>query len=208
MNIFFSAFFGAILSTIPIGPINLILMQLILDRRWRTWGICVSAAVLADGLVCLLSLKFFDFVNVQAGPYLKNSPVILSVFLIASGALSLFSKQTSKASTPAQSNFAYFVFSFFLTLCGPALVPFWLSWWSAVHQTSPSLLLAAIGFILGDFGIFAFYALLVRLFPRPGFELQKKISKVLSIILIVIGILVLIGWMNDVSLGDVIQFEK
>lgn len=199
MEIFLSAFVGAVFSTIPIGPINLILMQRMLERRWSSWIVGVSAAILADGTVCIISLNFFDFVKVHVEPFVTYSPLLLSVFLAASGLAMFFSKPLSDKTQYNRSSFGFFIFCFFLTLSGPALLPFWLSWWSTLHFAQPNTTTVALGFVLGDFTIFALYASLVVLFPKPGFEMQKKVSKGLAIFLVFAGLVVFVSWVAGYS---------
>lgn len=194
MDIFLSAFLGALLSTLPIGPINFVLMQFALSRRWEKWISCVVGVLCADAFYCFLSLRSFAALEASLKAFERFAPLSLALILTIFGLGMIFRRSDKQRDTPANFPAGQFFFGFLATLAQPALGLFWLSWWSVAHLGDPSLGLVASGLMAGDLIIFSFYAFLAKLFPKPDFSAARKLSQGVGWLLIVSAVFLILHW--------------
>lgn len=195
MELFLSALAGSLVSTLPIGPINLILMRLALLKQWRRWWACVFGVLLADGFYALMSLKYYQFLNEQISSFAKYSLPILACILMIFGISMLLGKYESGQETFGKTVSGYALFGVFATLIEPALPVFWLSWWTVAHLESPNLTFAGLGLIMGDIIVFGTYGLVGRMCPMPGRTFEKKIGRSLGVALMLISLILFYKWL-------------
>lgn len=191
MEAFFSALLGGILSTLPIGPINLVLIHLVMKRQLRSWITCVAGILLADAVYCLLALYLWDSSNELLLARFQNlaqyGQWFLSALFFILGLRLLLSRKVEEEEKEARKGL--FVFGFLVTFFQPLLPVFWLSWWlkaASFSWTNSSEIL--LGLSLGDLLIFSAYAALGYLLPRPGREVERWINRVIGLVFLAFSI--------------------
>ncbi|RZA23704.1 MAG: hypothetical protein EOP10_12000 [Proteobacteria bacterium] len=198
MEIFSSSFYGAIVSTLPIGPINLVLLQLALSRRWQEWASCIAGVTAVDILYSLLSLHFFHSFSYLIDGIKPYSPVILALLFMIFGISMLWPRPKGSKFSSESSPLSFLLVGSLATLVEPGLPIFWLSWWSFNAVASPELPVAGAGVLLGDLTVFAAYAGVAILFPRPGRTFEKKLTQAVGYIFVGAAIFLMIRWQGGV----------
>lgn len=174
---------GAVLSTLPIGPINLWLISLCWAKKYRQWWAVMSGIIIADTGIALgayfLADKLHDTWLVQASPSMALiQDYALGLVMIAIGVAMV--RQQSKLPS-ASSNHHVTHFSIrslqvggaiaagaLATLAQPGLAIFWSAWWLefASNRTDGRLNLIIIfmilGVFIGDILVFGTYWMIAR----------------------------------------------
>lgn len=173
------AFLGAVLSTLPAGPVNLLAIYYVLNRRLRIWRYFIAGILLADVGVCLLGMYILSHQSIELvenakryEPYLVGA---LVVCILALGIrLIIGSKTETKvdglAKKASESRWKGILGGFVATAVSPGLLLFWMTWWMKWFDDFSSFksiavaLATAIGICFGDLLIFASYRALALRF--------------------------------------------
>lgn len=191
MEAFFSALLGGVLSTLPVGPINLVLIHLVMKRKLRSWIACVAGILLADAVYCLAALYLWDSSNELLLSRFQNlaqyGQWFLSGLFFLLGIRLLLRENDSPGEKGAKKGF--FVFGFFATFFQPLLPVFWLGWWlKAASFTWNDSAEIILGLSLGDLLIFSAYAALGYLLPRPGPGTERWINRAIGLVFLAFAI--------------------
>jgi threonine/homoserine/homoserine lactone efflux protein len=171
LALFICAYLGAIVSTVPVGPINLSLIALSMRSKKACWYAAVLGVLIVDVFFAALAESLIQLD--EASPvhiFPENGRMWgegLLLLLIAFGIY--LSKRPARGGVHkllAKSRFEHrpffwFVAGFLATVLEPGLPFFWISWWLAYGASLPSGLLATtviiLAVIVGDLTVFKIY---------------------------------------------------
>ncbi|MBC7658987.1 MAG: hypothetical protein H7249_04700 [Chitinophagaceae bacterium] len=181
------AFLGAVLSTLPIGPVNLLSFFFTLNGKRRLWLSFIAGILLADTISCLFAMHFLSYNSSTLLGELKNIvPYIglsLAVILVILGVRLLRSNEGANFGANAKYSelkddtlkhrLTAFGGGFIATAMSPGLYVFWMAWWlkwitdfTAFHHFGDSIA-ATFGLCAGDLLVFLIYRhLALRFGPR------------------------------------------
>jgi hypothetical protein len=187
---------GALVSTIPIGPINLFLISLSMMKATRSWWAVVAGIILVDSVYSLLALGFAEFMpsywNLEDSFSLKVGLNLALTILFAVWAIVTF-KQSRGQTRQARTGFQLmqkalqpnlktlllaFVFGALGTLVEAGLPLFWSLWWMKgpdVETLQPAgrVIACIFGIATGDLLIFGSY----RIFASQLGDRMKKLQR-------------------------------
>ena len=164
MEAFAWALAGSFLSTLPIGPINLVLIMLALQRRWKGWVAACLGVTVADVGVSLAGLLLSE--TISHWVHQKWGHLALALVLIGFGIM-LLKQGAAQIQAKERHGLGLFALGFFSTLLEPALPIFWAGWWMEAGDFGPEHgLQVAAGVLAGDFAVFGAYAGMVRFIPK------------------------------------------
>jgi threonine/homoserine/homoserine lactone efflux protein len=176
LALFMSAYLGAIVSTIPVGPINIALMALAVRPQKANWYAAVLGVICIDGLFAILAyampqMEVFhlkDFLSTQSR--ILGEAVLLLMILIGI----IFSKRHASSASRLNDQpsilskafdkdrpLVWFAAGLTATALEPGLPFFWLTWWLTFMDTfEPGmmpLILIVLAVVTGDFSVFKLY---------------------------------------------------
>lgn len=173
------AFLGAVLSTLPAGPVNLLAMYYVLNRRLRIWRYFIAGILLADVGVCLLGMHLLarqsSEIVVKAKlyePYLVGA-LVVCIFVLGIRMIVGSKEQAAVnglATQARDSRWKGLLGGFLATALSPALLFFWMTWWMkwfddfSPFESIALSLATALGVCAGDLLIFASYRWLATRF--------------------------------------------
>jgi hypothetical protein len=194
MSLFFAggvATLGAVVSTIPIGPINLWLLYLSWSKPASTWWIAVFGIIAADFTVAVCA---YYLTSISLSSELTNSMLtgshgrviqngLLGAVFVCFGYY-LYKVPPSELGTKdflakfgGERSLTSIAATFFIpavfTAAEPGLFGFWSAWWikfqSVVHLNVKHILAVSAGILAGDLFVFGVY----RIFAT---KIQRVIS--------------------------------
>lgn len=178
------AYLGAIISTIPVGPINLTLIALSLRPEKSNWYAAMFGVCLADTFYAVMTYMLLHSEALHADSYLPaNARILGEIGLLAIILLSIVLSRQPRAENRATASrwtlgrrmkdkpSVWLLVGLAATALEPGLPIFWISWWAAYAEAFPSGLLASllVGLcvVAGDFSIF-------KLYERLSFFLARQ----------------------------------
>ncbi|MFK7872560.1 MAG: LysE family translocator [Oligoflexales bacterium] len=201
-----SGFCGGFCSSAPLGPINLMLAEMIFQKRKRNRILTFLLGVVVTDLLYATAAAWGYAEIFQKSPYLYEIQITCGFFLIALGVFSLISLRKGAAQpkttqdhhigTPLKD------FSTGAFLCGsnPSFVMFWLfaintiSHFFNIQVQGSLLIFFLIGIVLGDLVWFSIMARLAQ--HGEGSFSEKTLMKIrlgIAISFIAIGSLVMMS---------------
>jgi threonine/homoserine/homoserine lactone efflux protein len=202
------AYLGAIISTIPVGPINITLIALSLRPDKSSWYAAMFGVCFADTFYAVMTYILLHSEALQLTSYLPaNARILGEVALLVIILLSIVLSRQKKVDdhTPA-SRWSLMGQSMkdkpsvwlFVGLAATALEPglpiFWISWWAAYAEAFPSGLMASflVGLfvVAGDLSIFKLYERLSSFLsrqPQQRFDPQLWSLRILYLAFVLIA---------------------
>jgi threonine/homoserine/homoserine lactone efflux protein len=196
LALFLCAYLGAIVSTIPVGPINIALMALAIRPRKANWYAAVLGVICIDILFAVLAYTLAEKDILHLKDFLPQHTRILGdlllLFMILIGIF--LSKRHASHASPSHDqgstlNKAYgkdrplvwFAAGLTATAFEPGLPIFWLTWWLTFMESFASgllpVIILAFAVVVGDLTVFKLYEKLgtfvsKRALARKGFDPQ------------------------------------
>jgi threonine/homoserine/homoserine lactone efflux protein len=166
------AFLGAVLSTLPAGPVNLLAIYYVLNRRIRIWRFFVAGILLADVGVCLLAMYLLRSQSIatlqSAKQYEAYLVWALIVSILALGVRLIVGSKAAPApgdlaAQASESAFKGVLGGFVATALSPGLLFFWMTWWMkwfddfSPFRSGFVSVTTALAICIGDFLVFTSY---------------------------------------------------
>ncbi|MFW7381451.1 MAG: hypothetical protein ACOH5I_21760 [Oligoflexus sp.] len=219
---------GAIISTIPLGPINVWLLSLALSKRhWRWWAVTIGV-VIADCTVaigCLIIKEFaqdtevlqsafqWPYARAVVDIFIATALIAIGVSIVRKNKMDRWSKQADlglATKETIRSLGLAFVLGFIATVVEPGLAPFWLAWWLKFidHAIDLDLLVICfvmMGIVAGDVLVFGSYRVFaVKLTDRITLKNFGRIEMLVGIVLMVGASLLLFSSFQKILRGFLI----
>ena len=156
--------------SVPIGPVNILIMSYALKSYKKAFFLGLGAMG-ADALyLTLLSFGILKFLNSPAG--FKILAVFGAIFLTYMAILILKNSKSNikMQKTDSFSLFGIFVKGFLINLSNPYVIAFWLSSAAVLSYMGGNFILTLFGLIIGIF-------LWISLFPLVIFKARKVIGE-------------------------------
>ncbi len=167
-------------AAIPLGPINILIMNTAL-KDYKSAIAIGFGALSADTLY--LTLILFGIVTYINHPYVLNSLGVLgSVFLLYMAYLIFKGRhkmlETSKQTTSSKGRIKFYLQGFMLTFVNPYTVAFWLSIGGYTVKKELDPLMTIVGLLCA---IFLWVILMPYVIHRSKHKISQKVSYMLSL---------------------------
>ncbi|MBC7532255.1 MAG: hypothetical protein H7318_11800 [Oligoflexus sp.] len=203
------AFMGAVLSTLPIGPVNLLSLYFTLNGKSRLWRHFIVGILIADTVVCVFATQVLAFHSENLlGDFKRYVPylsVLLALLLLLLGLRLLFSGRPDSDSKYSdlkedclRHRLTVIAGGFVATAMSPGLFIFWFAWWLkwfvdfSHFDRLESSLAVTVGLCLGDILVFGIYRKLALRFGPNLIDRSslKRINQGIGGIMIALAIFV------------------
>jgi len=200
MNIgvdFMAGLLGGVFSSLPIGPINLMVLDLSLQKKIKQLIVFICGVLAADLILAALSVWGFTWhrVSPEYAIYLALACSIILIFYAASS----WSNARNKNSTQSKANgYGIFAAGFLFCLMNPLFSVFWLtyvaSYQELVRQEAvfPFAFVAGVG--AGDVIWFSFLAIISHIFlANRNNDFIFKLRRINSVVILIFAIAILVA---------------
>lgn len=186
LALFSCAYLGAIVSTIPVGPINIALMALAIRPRKANWYAAVLGVICIDALFAIIGYTMAQMDALHPKELLPTHSrilgevVLLLMILIGIILSKPHASSTSRSNDPPSTldkaygkdkPLVWFAAGLTATAFEPGLPLFWLTWWLTFMESFDSgimpLILIVLAVVAGDISVF-------KLYERLGAFLSKR----------------------------------
>jgi threonine/homoserine/homoserine lactone efflux protein len=179
--LFSSAYMGAIVSTVPVGPINIALIALAIRPQKANWYAAVVGVIFIDALFAVLTYSLAEADALHLKDYLPAHSRIIGELVMLLMILTGIVLSRRPRHQPSRLRAAYekdrplvwFASGAAATALEPGLALFWLTWWlTFMENFEPGLwplLLIALAVLVGDFTVFKFYEKLASFVSKRTF---------------------------------------
>ena len=186
-------FIGSYLGGIPFGPLNLSVVEITLKKDRKAAARFSLAAALVEIVEAAIAILFgkIIIVHLEANTWIK---LLVILFFILFGLYFIFKKETPCVKDDVSKGRSDFVKGLIVAILNPQAIPYWIFFLTIVSsymvlELNSWYLIAflagvSIGkyFILSTFGVFSSYI------QKRIKNLCSMVSKVIGIVLIIIGI--------------------
>ncbi|HET9236227.1 MAG TPA: hypothetical protein VFO10_03180 [Oligoflexus sp.] len=188
---------GAVVSTVPVGPINFALMALVIQSQKARWYAAVLGVIISDAFYAGLSYALSRMDALHPDGILPESFRLVSeiLLLMMIGGGIIVSKRaarkprvggqdewTFRKSQKGDRLWVWFAAGFMATAFQPGLAIFWMTWWLTFNENSYDgtlpLIVIGAGVLFGDFAVFKLYEKLGNLIAqraRAGAALDPRL---------------------------------
>ncbi len=170
----------AFIGALPIGTVNLSVVQTTIQKDAYTAMKIAIAAGVAEILVSYLALNY----NTAVSEYLSNNyglQVFISVFIVVAGVLFLLKKQKNRTHKKSRSTLYNSLKGFLLALINPPVILFWLYIFSVLNDYSAYKIhgmLPVINLIFFFAGVYTGKIIALYLYSKFSLLIQNKIKNV------------------------------
>lgn len=197
VSILFITFIISFLGTLPLGPINLSMVDVTLRNNLRAgFWFSVAAAFVEMGQ-SVVALQGSSWISQFLTNSIWTKVIVFAVFCTL-GLLFFFKKNTAINQDISVRRGKHFAYGLLIAFLNPQAIPFWLvvlallesAQIMSIHMGSPLLNIASflLGTSLGKLGALMLFGILSEPIVRRASVIRNNLNRIIGLILIVLGI--------------------